>query len=258
MWGLGHLAIGDRRGWLLLVLQPLTIALVLLVAVQLIDGTRWLVALPPLVALIVLWLGQAVHAYQQALDHGWSAGGELQVAWFLPLAAAMLTAFWLLGGKQGSPSATVQGYVDAWIAARPDVARQYFRTPPAPDAMAQTWTEHGTEMRDGLTRALARYGPVSGIDPAQPFDSLRFREAILVRDGREHKAMVGELVRSQRVETTVLGVIPTAGQQTVVVEPALIVWLSLERQPAPTWLPIGWLDSYAWKIAAVEHAAGLP
>ena len=59
-WGLGHVMLGDRRGWLLLILQPVAIGAVALLALGLIDGTRWLIVFPPLVALFVFWIAQAV------------------------------------------------------------------------------------------------------------------------------------------------------------------------------------------------------
>ena len=35
--------LGDRRGWLLLIAQPIAIVAVAVLAATLIDGTRWLV-----------------------------------------------------------------------------------------------------------------------------------------------------------------------------------------------------------------------
>ncbi len=66
--------------------------------------------------------------------------------------------------------------------------------------------------------------------------------------------MTVELVRTESVQTTVLGVIPTAGQQEVVVERDLTIWLAQEPQAAPDWLPFDGLDSYAWKISSVDDA----
>ncbi len=57
IWGLGHISIGDRRGWLLMALQPIVIVGLLMVAVQLIDGTRWIIVFPPLAAILAFWLG---------------------------------------------------------------------------------------------------------------------------------------------------------------------------------------------------------
>ncbi len=69
--------------------------------------------------------------------------------------------------------------------------------------------------------------------------------------------MLIEVVRSRRVEATLFGIVPTAAQETVVVEAEWVVWFELRNQPAPDWLPFGRLDSHVWKISAVEPAAGL-
>src|SRR5215211_7191008 len=60
IWGLGHIAIGDRRGWLLAALQPVVIVGLLMVAAQLIDGTRWAIVFPPIAAILAFWVAQAV------------------------------------------------------------------------------------------------------------------------------------------------------------------------------------------------------
>ncbi len=52
--------LGYRRGWLLLIAQPIAIVAVGVLAAALLDGTRWLVVFPPLLALMVFWVGQAV------------------------------------------------------------------------------------------------------------------------------------------------------------------------------------------------------
>ena len=63
-----------------------------------------------------------------------------------------------------------------------------------------------------------------------------------------------EIVRDERVQTTVLGFIPTAGQQTVVVEREMTIWLEQDGEPQLTWLPFGGLDSSIWKISAVDSS----
>ena len=252
VWGAGHLSLGDRRGWLLLITQPIAIAGLLLVALQLIDGTRWLLIFPPLVALLVIWLGQALHARQRAIELGGVPGGELQVVLFLPLVVVVLTLFWLFGGRHGSPPATLQAYIEAWMAGRPEAARILYARPPAADELAAEWSAQGAAIAQLIGRSRTMYGSASGLDPERPFDSLRFRRV----DGDDSPAgdrsgYVGELVRSQRVETTVLGFIPTAGQQTVVVQPLLTIWLRLDRQPDAFALPLGQLESRAWLIESV-------
>lgn len=250
-WGLGHVALGMRRGWLLLIGQPLAIALVALIAAAVLDGTRWLVVFPLLIGLFLIWIGQALDAYRRALRAGQTAGGEWSLVALLPVMLLVLTSFWVVGGRHASPSATLQAYTDAWVRDRPDAAAQLFAAPRAPEEMDRLWDAERHMVVERISQARALYGRESGLDPERPFDSLRFREGPTV-DGRV--AMIGEIVRSERVETTLLGFIPTASQQTVVVERGMTVWLRLERRPLPDWLDELRLESYAWKISTIEDA----
>jgi hypothetical protein len=97
---------------------------------------------------------------------------------------------------------------------------------------------------------MTLYGNDSGLDRDHPFRSLRFGEPVAAGDGRV--SVLVELVRNERVETTVLGFVPTAGQQTVVIERDLRIWLVQQPQPRPSWLPFDGLDSQSWKISSVE------
>ena len=251
-WGLGHVLLGDRRGWLLLILQPIAIVGVAVLAVALIDGTRWLVLFAPLLALMVVWVVQAVDAHQRALKLGAQPGGEMGIVVLLPVALTVLTLFWLLGGRHGSATATLQEYIEAWMRNKPEAAAPLFATPQTATSVAALWSAQGQTLTDHINSAYASYGDESGLDPDHPFDSLRFRDPTASGDGRV--AMVVELVRNERVQTTVLGFIPTAGQQEVVVERDMTIWLEQQPQAAPAWLLIDGLDSYAWKISSIDDS----
>jgi len=249
VWGLGHISIGDRRGWVLLLFQPLAMAGLLLVAVQLIDGTRRLVVFPPLAALLVVWLAQAVHAYRRAVELGAQPGGELQAGFFLPVAVAVLTLFWLVGGRHGSPTATLESYVLAWMSGRTDAASTLYVSPPAAEHLGATWEMQSAYLADRIGTLASQYGPTSGLDPARPFDNLRFSEPSPDGPGRQRVEI--DIVRLQRVETMVLGIVPTAGQETVLVEQAGVITLALTPQPPAEWLPFGRLESSSWRIGGV-------
>ena len=249
IWGLGHISIGDRRGWVLLLAQPLAIAGLVLVGVQLIDGTRWLVVFPPLAALLVVWLAQAVHAYRRAVELGAQPGGELQAGLFLPVAVAVLTTFWLIGGRHGSPTATLEGYVLAWMSGRTEAASSLYVSPPTAEGLGTTWGLQSAYLRDRIASFARQYGPTSGLDPERPFDNLRFGAPTVDGPGRQRVAV--DIVRLQRVETMVLGIVPTAGQETVLVEQAGVITLTLVPQPPVEWLPFGRLESSAWRINGV-------
>lgn len=244
--------LGDRRGWLLLIAQPIAIVAVAILAATLIDGTRWLVVFPPLIFLLVVWVGQAVDAYQRAIKLGARSGGALGILVLLPVALTLLTAFWLLGGRHGSASATLSEYIEAWMDNRPDAAALLFSDGRTAEQVSAQWASESDQLRDHIAAAYASFGDASGLDPERPFDSLRFREPVASGDGRV--SMSVELVRNERVEDTVLGVIPTAGQQEVVVEHDMTIWFDQELQQPPPWLPFGGLQSYAWKISAIDDA----
>jgi hypothetical protein len=248
IWGWGHVTLGERRGWLLVLLQPLAIGGLALAAWQLIDGTRWLAVFVPLVALLVFWVGQAVHAHRRAVALGGAPGGELQLALFLPFAFAALTAFWLIGGRHGSPASTVEAYMDAWVANRPDVAQTLFAVPHPASDISEEWQSQLGLITFDISVARASYGVVSGLDPARPFNSLRVSQLDMPPG---HTRFVVEVVRSERFETTLLGVIPTAGQRTVVVEQVL--WIDLievdESDRAALALP-----STAWRIQSIASS----
>jgi hypothetical protein len=241
--------LGDRRGWLLLIAQPVAIAAVVLLAIVFIDGTRWLVVFPPLLALIVVWIGQAVDAYQRALKLGASRGGEMAIVFVLPVALVAITCFWLFGGRHGSASATLQQYIEAWLRNRPAQAAALFATPHTPDEVSQLWADQAQSLAGHIGTAYVSFGADSGLDPDRPFDSLRFRDPVTAGAGRV--SMTVELVRNERVESSVLGFIPTAGQQEVVVEREMTFWLEQQPEPAPSWLPLDEFTSSAWKITDV-------
>jgi hypothetical protein len=241
IWGWGHIALGDGRGWLLALLQPLAIAGVLFTAWQLIDGTRWMAVFVPLVALLVLWVGQAVHAHWFALRLGATPGGELQLAWFLPVVLAVVSAFWLVAGRHGSPASAVEAYMSAWRSDRPDLAVALYG-PSGADAadVADLWTGEKSWLASEIARARATYGAASGLDPTRPFSNLRVTQSGL-------GDFIVELVRSESYQTTILGFIPTAGQRTVVVAPLLTI--EVVEEPVT-----GYLPSSAWRIERVTSS----
>jgi hypothetical protein len=242
--------LGDRRGWLLLLIQPFFIVAVAVLMATLIDGTRWLVVFVPLVALIAVWIAQAVDAYQRAVKMGAQPGGEMAIAAVLPIALFALTLFWVVGGRHASPTATLQQYVEAWVNNRPDAAAPLFSDPRTPDSIAADWAQAKSTIQYQIYQHLREYDSDSGLDLDSPLESLRFRDA--EPRGPGLVAMPVDLVANQRVETTVLGIIPTAGQQTVKVQSSMTIWLEAEIVEPPTWLSIDGLDSTVWKIKFVE------
>jgi hypothetical protein len=244
--------LGDRRGWLLLIAQPVAILAVAVLAIGLLDGTRWLVVFPPLLALLVFWVAQAVDAHQRALKMGARPGGEISIVVLLPVALVLITLFWLLGGRHGSASATLQQYIEAWLRDKPAAAAELFATPHTADEISELWAAQEQALAIRIGGAYGTYGDASGLDPARPFDSLRFRDPVEAGDGRV--SMVVELVRNERVQSTVLGIVPTAGQREVVVEREMTIWLEQQEQQPPSWLPFDGFDSMSWKISSIDDS----
>lgn len=251
VWGLGHIVVGDRRGWLLLAFQPLAIAATGVLALQLIGGTRWLIVFPVVALLLTVWIAQAVHAHQLALQQGASPGGEMQIVWVLPVMLAVLTAFWLYGGEHGSPAATLQEYVAAWQRGRVEVAANLFADPQPTNQLAAIWREQDDYLRRRVTEAAAEFGPQSGLDPANPFTGLRFEELPELRQP-ERSTVAVDIVRRQRIETTLLGIIPMATQQTVLLQQAGLIHLRAVPAALPAWWPPGQQPPHVWKIEQVD------
>ena len=55
-----------------------------------------------------------------------------------------------------------------------------------------------------------------------------------------------------------LGIVPTASQESVIVEPVGTITLELVEQPGPDWLPFGRLSSPVWRIEGVSVGPGAP
>lgn len=250
VWGLGQLAIGDRRGWFLLLAQPLAIAGLFVLAAVLIEGTRWMVVFPALLLLLAAWFGQALSAYRRAVVLGARPGGELQVVGFLPLVVVAVSIFWLIGGSLGAPATTLGRYVSAWENDRSDQAAQLFAEPVSTADIDAMWAAQTAYLEERVTAAAVEYGPLSGIDPDQPFNSLRFTEQPTT--AADVSTMAVEIVRRQRVETLLLGFIPTATQETVVVEQMGTINLRALPDPPPTWLAGLNSGARVWLIETVD------
>jgi len=200
------------------------------------DSSRWITVFPALVLLIGAWLGQAMHAHRLALARGAAPGGEFQLAVVLPLVIVLLSGFWLAGGGRASPAATLQHYVAAWQAGRPETAARLFAEPVNPTRLADEWAAQRQRMETLVRDAAARYGELSGLDPARPFNSLRFEQ--VGREDGQRTTVAVDVVRRRRVEASLFGLVPTATQETVVVE--RLGWVTLASRPAPSpeWLPM--------------------
>lgn len=258
VWGIGHLRLGDRRGWLLAAAQVLALLALVLVGPALIQGSRWIVLFPALLLIIVAWMAQAIHAHQQALRLGAAPGGEMQIAWLLPLIVIAVTAFWLVGGQRASPAATLQQYVAAWRTHRPATAARLFRESVGDELLAAAWQRHDSHLGQRVAEAARTFGPFSGLSPGQPFDGLRFVE-ITERRTEDGAVFAIEITRRERIETTLFGLLPTATQQTVVIERIGLIHVRAQQEMPPPWLPSPeLLPSRIWLVDEIELPVGQP
>ena len=188
-------------------------------------------------------------AYRQAVRRGSPAGGELQVVGFLPVAVVAVTVFWLVGGSLGAPATTLGRYVSAWEHNNSAEAAQLFAEPMSTAEIEAMWAAQTAYLERAVTAAAIQYGPLSGLDPEQPFNSLRFTEQ--PSTSADVSSVAVELVRRQRVESMLLGFIPTATQETVVVEQLGTIDLRALPDTPPAWLAGVKTGASVWLIDKV-------
>jgi rubredoxin len=222
LWGWGQLALGDRRGWALLVLEPLAAAALVLVGIPLAAGTGLEVVFVAGVLVGVAWLGQAVHAYRLAVRRrqrfGLSGadGGAIELLWLVPLAVVATTVYWTVLGPAAAPDAALAQYVTAWRAGRPADAAALFVTAIDPGTVSAVWQRQGARLRNDLVVAAAAAGPDSGIDPGQPFDSLRYEWVEPPAGvGADTRLLEIRVVRARSVRDTIFGLIPATHDELV-------------------------------------------
>jgi hypothetical protein len=216
-WGLGHLRLGERRGWLLFGLEVAWLA-ALALSLSLLPTDRWLLSYALLAGFIVGWVWQAISAYRGArLRSGRSTGA----AWLLAAAPAVicvLTGFWLVAGATASPAATFQHYVGAWRAGDAAAALALFDGPRDAAALAAEWDGQRAAIAARISE-LARADPQWRLDRDDPGSNLRFDlhagDAAAAEDRVRFDIHV---VRQVAVATTFLGLVPASRSETRVVE----------------------------------------
>jgi hypothetical protein len=222
IWGWGQIATGDRRGWLLVPLEPLAIAGLVLVGVPLASGTaaNWVFLGGTLV--LALWAGQAIHAYRRAVHRrepfGLSGadGGAIEVLWLAPIGIVAATIFWAVAGSSASAETTVSRYAADWEAGNATDASQLFVGAIDGAEVSDAWDRELPRLRNALVVAAAAAGPGGGIDPALPFDALRWEADPPAPDGRV--VVHVRLVRQEIVRDTFFGLVPTTRQRLVPID----------------------------------------
>jgi hypothetical protein len=254
--GWGHVAAGDRRG---LIPGPVFAAAALLVLVL-----AWAYASGPAVgavfvvgtAVTVAWLGQAIHASRRAARR-WErqgsparAGGAGVLVVGTAVATCLAVLFWAMAGEGGSPAARAAAYAAAWWSGRPAEAADDFDPPLDPTAVATAWAEKTPRLRNALVAASADAGPLGGIDPDRPFDSVRFTPLSTVPDPTAGRVVLGvDIVRRVPQPTRILGILPATATGIETVE--RIGTMTVRLVPGEsTGLPIP--AGSSWRIEAVD------
>jgi hypothetical protein len=217
--GWGHAATGDRRGLLLTVGFGLAATTLLVIA--------WAYAAGPAATIVFLlgtsfaaaWLAQAIHASRRAARR-WERGGTPSprgglgaVVAGLAVATLLAVLFWSIAGEGASAASRASAYAAAWWAGRPEAAAGAFDPPLDPAAIDTAWAEQTPRLRNALVSAAADAGPLGGIDPDRPFDSVRFVPVTAdeaARGGADDDRAVFdvEIVRRVRQPTRLLGILP--------------------------------------------------
>jgi hypothetical protein len=262
-WGWGQLATGDRRGWLLLALEAVALLGFALVAISYARGTSSGLVFVGGAAFVAVWAAQALHAERRArrrlepLATDSPAGAAVELLWLAPIVGAAATAFWSLTGPATSPDDLLADYVDLWRTGRPAEASVLFAVPPDPAGLDAAWQRQSARLTNETIRAAAQAGATGGIDPADPWASVRWNapdEAAMSAaaeppnvDGRF--AAEASVVRRETVRDSFLGLVATTTERLVPIDDLGAIRLRTVELPGP--LP-GTPPVVAWRIEAVQ------
>jgi hypothetical protein len=216
LWGAGHLAMGLRRGWLLLATEVVSFTVLAVVLLTRAAGTSDDLVFTALAFFFVVWVAQAVDAYRIAArasgrepgpDHereadsgvGNATGGAasesrikghdrtplLLLAMVIP-ATLVFTMFWMAAGRGATPESALEHYIVAWRAGEPGRASGYLAAPQSPETLDAEWREQDDRIASRL-RAIAAGLETSpegggGVDASRPFRNLEF---VLEPDGSD-------------------------------------------------------------------------
>jgi hypothetical protein len=233
-WGLGHVVLGMRRGWLLLALEAawLVALVALVISPGVLVGEGWLLVFGLFTGFVMVWTGQAVDAHRTASRLAGADPGAMQLLVILFVTMVVQTGYWVVGGATASPEATLQRYVSAWETGQPGRAAGLFTTPHDASAVAEQWTVD-TATIASLVDQLAKQHDDWDLDTLRPYRDLRFeRVAGETAPGRAYYAV--EVVRQTQLPTTFLGFTTTRSATQVV---DVVGHLSLVQRTSGASLP---------------------
>lgn len=255
-WGLGHVALGDRRGWVLLVLEAVWLVALLGAALAWLGSDRWLLVFALACGFLAVWTLQAIDAHRRAVAGGAPAEGASRILAIAPVAVVLVTLIFLVGGRVSTPGATFERYFQAWVEGDAAGAASLFAEPIPESSLASIWAADEERLTARLA-AMRPPGPAGPPEPGRPpldgfgptFGAIRFEYSPdLPADGS--RAQVDLLiVEDVRVRSTVLGIFPATAQETRVVARAGQATLRRETVgPALPFLPAAGV----WRIEHIE------
>ncbi len=233
LWGWGQIATGDRRGWLLGPIEGLWLLAIVLLGWPAASGLSSNLVFLFGSLFVAAWGAIAIHAYRRAsrrrvvFDLPSADGGAVDLLWLSPIVIVAATAFWILGGSGSSADETTSRYAAAWRHSQAAQGSSLFATPPTTVDMVATWVRQDARLVAELARLSASLGPAAGINPLQPFDSLRFETlsgdaaqgATGTSDTAAQTIVVSvQVVRIETIQGTFLGLLPTTNNRVVPVE----------------------------------------
>lgn len=275
VWGWGQVSTGDRRGYLLAVIELVWLAGFVLVGLPILSGAGSEAVFVAGAAFAATWVAVAVHAYRRAIDRrervglGGADGGAVDLVWLAIPLIIVSTAFWAAAGQQGTPEATLARYEEAWFHQHGTEALSLIRVtanpspaggtaePVTPEDLVAGWGRQSGRLHDELARIVAGLGPGSGIDPDAPLESLRIRVAPDPAGQPGTALGVVTIVRRVSVREFLFGSIPTSAQRLVDV--SVVGQVRLRKVDDPAVWP-GLVGASRWTIVEIdvlgEHLGG--
>jgi hypothetical protein len=254
VWGWGHVATGDRRGFLLAAAEIAWLAAFAWFTPPLLDGSLVLAIFVAGVAFMAAWGAIAILAYRRAIRQGTVAGnggpdggpdgGSADLLWLAPVAIVGMTILWAVGGSLARPDATLARYVHDWQTGDAEGAASLFVVPPAPADLDAIWERQLATLHNELV-ALEAEGGGGGVEPDQPFSSMRFVNPAAGGGTGDTRRVDVEIVKRETTRDSFFGLFPTTSQ--VLVPVADLGWLEFRRVSRPSGRA-GVPDSPVWLI----------
>jgi hypothetical protein len=245
-WGLGDLAMGRQiagYGWL--GLEILMLTLTTAAAILLADTTWYLLPYLLGVAFLALWAAQAVRAYRGAQRMQAASGPSrprspaATVAWLTIPLLAWGAGFWIIGADAATPATVVDEFMTRWPAAVGAASDEAYAGIAQDPAVLSALAD---EALDTL-QSMCDSGQLAADCDAADENLVRDVRVTVTYQNDTRATADAELVRYERVPTTVLGIFE--GTETVPVPVATVLRLDLEAVPAA-------LGARRWVIVNAE------